>query len=111
LINFLRDEYINNNQHQPNNREMMKEMSERWGLKVEQKMLFDLFPGTPSKQAGRIAGLPENGKEAKDKGKGNGKRNRPARPVSSLYLSLFQFSLSKGVPGTRVLCTVRAVIG
>lgn len=60
VLNYLRDEFLNNSQHQPNNREMMKEMSERWGVKVEQKMLFDLFPGTPSKQAGRIAGLPES---------------------------------------------------
>ena len=27
---------------------------------VNGKTLFDLFPGNPSKQAGRIAGLPES---------------------------------------------------
>ena len=31
-----------------------------WGEKINTKTLFDLFPGTPSKQAGKIAGLPES---------------------------------------------------
>ena len=60
VINYLRDEYINNNGNQPNNRTMLKDMSDRWGKKVTSKMLFDLFPGNPSKQAGRIGGLPES---------------------------------------------------
>ena len=60
LIDYLRDEYINNNQSTPNTRTMIKAMSERWGEKVEQKTLYDLFPLDPSKQGGRIAGLPES---------------------------------------------------
>ena len=28
--------------------------------KIDTKTLFDLFPGNPSKQAGRIGGLPES---------------------------------------------------
>ena len=60
VINYLRDEYINHNGNQPNNRTMLKDMSDRWGKKVTSKMLFDLFPGNPSKQAGRIGGLPES---------------------------------------------------
>lgn len=60
VINFLRDEYINNNQHQPNTRAIVKAMSEKWDRTVDQKELYDLFPGDPSKQAGRIAGLPES---------------------------------------------------
>jgi TusE/DsrC/DsvC family sulfur relay protein len=60
LIDYLRDEYFNNNQSTPNTRAIIKAMSERWGEKVEQKALYDLFPLDPSKQAGRIAGLPES---------------------------------------------------
>ncbi len=60
LIDYLRDEYFNNNQSTPNTRAIIKAMSERWGEKVEQKTLYDLFPLDPSKQGGRIAGLPES---------------------------------------------------
>lgn len=60
LINYLREEYFSNNGNQPNNRTLLKEMGSRWGEKVSNKELFDLFPGNPSKQAGRLAGLPES---------------------------------------------------
>lgn len=59
VMAYLRDEYINNNANQPNDRNMNKAMSEKWGHKVSSKELYDLFPGKPSKQAGKIAGLPE----------------------------------------------------
>lgn len=60
LINYLRDQYVNNGQNQPNTRAIVKAMSEKWGAKVAQKDLYDLFPLDPSKQGGRIAGLPES---------------------------------------------------
>jgi len=60
VINYLRDEYLNNNGNQPNNRVMLKDMGAKWGRKVNSKDLFDLFPGNPSKQAGQIGGLPES---------------------------------------------------
>jgi len=60
VINYLREAYFDESGHQPNNREMVKEMGDRWGTKIQSKDLFDLFPGNPSKQAGRIAGLPES---------------------------------------------------
>ena len=60
VIDFLRDEYFNNNQSTPNTRAILKAMSERWGERIEQKALYDLFPLDPSKQGGRIAGLPES---------------------------------------------------
>lgn len=60
VIEYLREEYIDNNQNQPNTRTILKAMSEKWGEKAEQRELYDLFPGDPSKQAGRIAGLPES---------------------------------------------------
>ena len=60
LLNYLRDEYINNNAHQPNTRNIVKAMSDKWGEKLQQKDVYDLFPKDPSKQGGRIAGLPES---------------------------------------------------
>lgn len=60
VIHYLRDEYINNNQNQPNNRIMLKDMGKKWGEKIDSKYMYGLFPGNPSKQAGLIAGLPES---------------------------------------------------
>jgi tRNA 2-thiouridine synthesizing protein E len=60
VINYLRDEYINNVGNQPNNRVMLKDIGKIWGRKIISKDLFDLFPGNPSKQAGKIGGLPES---------------------------------------------------
>jgi tRNA 2-thiouridine synthesizing protein E len=61
LVNFLRDEYVNNGGNQPNDRNMVKAMKAKWsGEKVDSKTLYMLFPKQPSKQAGKIAGLPES---------------------------------------------------
>ena len=60
VINYLRDEFINNKENQPNTRHMVKDLGKLWGEKIDTKTLFDLFPGNPSKQAGRIGGLPES---------------------------------------------------
>ncbi|MGE5545665.1 MAG: TusE/DsrC/DsvC family sulfur relay protein [Solirubrobacterales bacterium] len=59
LLNYLREEYLENGGNQPNERHMVKAMSERWGETIGTKELYDLFPMQPSKQAGKIAGLPE----------------------------------------------------
>jgi len=60
LINFLRDEYINKAGNQPNTRQIVKAMGEKWGRSLAQKDIYDLFPKDPSKQGGRVAGLPES---------------------------------------------------
>lgn len=60
LINYLREEYFENRQNQPNTRAIGKAMSAEWGEKISQKDLYELFPGDPSKQGGRIAGLAES---------------------------------------------------
>jgi len=61
LIRYLRDEYVHNAGNQPNTRNLVKAMSKAWDDKsVNAKTLYDLFPGDPSKQGGRIAGLPES---------------------------------------------------
>jgi len=60
VINYLRSEYFDNRENQPNTRSIMKAMTDEWGEKIKQGDLYELFPGDPSKQAGRIAGLPES---------------------------------------------------
>jgi tRNA 2-thiouridine synthesizing protein E len=61
VIEYLRDAFINHNGEQPNNRAILKAMQDKWPeRKVDNKTLFDLFPGNPSKQAGKVAGLPES---------------------------------------------------
>jgi tRNA 2-thiouridine synthesizing protein E len=61
VIEYLRDAFFNHNGEQPNNRAILKAMQDKWAdRKVDNKTLFDLFPGNPSKQAGKVAGLPES---------------------------------------------------
>ena len=60
VINFLRDEFINNNGTQPNDRNIVKAMCDKWGEKVSSKDVYTLFPMQPSKQAAMIGGLPES---------------------------------------------------
>ena len=57
VLNYLRKEYFENNE-QPMERVINKGMSKVWGKKVGSKDLYTLFPGAPSKQGNRIAGLP-----------------------------------------------------
>jgi tRNA 2-thiouridine synthesizing protein E len=59
VINYLRDEFINNSGHQPNMRNLTKAMQDLWGEKIEAKVLYELFPKNPDKQASRIGGLPD----------------------------------------------------
>jgi TusE/DsrC/DsvC family sulfur relay protein len=61
IINYLRDEYFNNNGNQPNERNMVKHFKGIWTdvAKVDTKTLYECFPMGPAKQAGKIAGLPE----------------------------------------------------
>ncbi len=61
IIHYLRDEYFNNNQNQPNERTMVKHFKGVWSdlPKVDAKTLYEHFPMGPAKQAGKIAGLPE----------------------------------------------------
>lgn len=61
VINHLRDCYFNHGGELPNNRQILKGMQEVCsGQTIDSKMLYELFPAGPSKQAGRIAGLPES---------------------------------------------------
>jgi TusE/DsrC/DsvC family sulfur relay protein len=60
VLNYLREEYFENNQSTPNTRTILKAMSDKWGERVDQKTLYDLFPLDPSKQGGKIAGVAES---------------------------------------------------
>ena len=58
VINYLRDQYLNDGGAQPMERVINKAMAKVWGKKVSSKDLYTLFPLAPSKQGNRIAGLP-----------------------------------------------------
>ena len=58
VLAYLRDEYMNNNNNQPMERQINKDMGKRWGKKISSKDLYKLFPLAPSKQGNKIAGLP-----------------------------------------------------
>jgi tRNA 2-thiouridine synthesizing protein E len=45
----LRDEYINNNANQPNERNMVKGLKGDWEGKLTTKELYTLFPKGPAK--------------------------------------------------------------
>jgi tRNA 2-thiouridine synthesizing protein E len=59
VLTMLRDEFINNNGNQPNERNMVKLLKDDWDGKLDTKTLYTLFPKGPAKQAGKIAGTPE----------------------------------------------------
>ncbi len=60
VLNYLREEYLDHQENQPNTRAIIKAMNAEWGEKLSQKDLYALFPGDPSKQGSKIAGLPES---------------------------------------------------
>ena len=60
VIDYLREEYFENGGNQPNERTIVKDMGKRWGAKLGSRDLYELFPHMPSKQGGKIAGLPES---------------------------------------------------
>lgn len=57
VIKYLRDKYLNDNE-QPMERAILKDMAKIWDKKIGSKDLYTLFPQAPSKQGNRIAGLP-----------------------------------------------------
>ncbi|MDH5218143.1 MAG: TusE/DsrC/DsvC family sulfur relay protein [Gammaproteobacteria bacterium] len=61
LMNYLREEFFDNAGNQPNTRNILKAMQKKWDDKsLTSKDIYTLFPGDPSKQGGRISGLPES---------------------------------------------------
>jgi len=60
VIKYLRDEHVNNNGNEPMERVLMKDMGKIWGKKPTSKELFVMFPGAPTKQGRKFAGLPQS---------------------------------------------------
>lgn len=60
VVKFLRDEHINANGAEPNERAILKAMGKVWGEKVSSKVMYAMFPETPSKQGRKFAGLPKS---------------------------------------------------
>jgi len=60
VIKYLRSEFFDNAGNCPNMRNISKDMKKVWGRKIESKELYELFPKDPSKQGGKISGLPES---------------------------------------------------
>lgn len=60
VVRYLRSEHVDNAGNEPNERTIMKVMGKTWGKKPSSKDMYNLFPGTPSKQGRKIAGLPKS---------------------------------------------------
>lgn len=60
IVTYLRDEHYNNAGNEPNERTILKDMARLWGDKPTSKSMYNLFPGMPSKQGRKIAGLPQS---------------------------------------------------
>lgn len=60
VVKYLRDEHVNNGGAEPNERTIMKDMGKKWGKKTSSKDMYAMFPGMPSKQGRKIAGLPKS---------------------------------------------------
>ena len=60
VVKYLREEHFNNGGNEPNERTILKTMGKKWNDKVNSKDMYLLFPGTPSKQGRKWAGLPKS---------------------------------------------------
>ena len=60
VVRYLHSEHVENAGNEPNERTIMKDMGKIWGKKPSSKDMYNLFPGTPSKQGRKIAGLPKS---------------------------------------------------
>jgi tRNA 2-thiouridine synthesizing protein E len=60
IVNYLREQHFDNGGNEPNERTIIKDMGKKWGSKPTSKDMYTLFPGTPSKQGRKIAGLPQS---------------------------------------------------
>lgn len=60
VVRYLHSEHVDNASNEPNERTIMKDMKSKWGKKPSSKDMYNLFPGTPSKQGRKVAGLPKS---------------------------------------------------
>ena len=65
IINYIRDEHVNNGGNEPNVRALVKVMGKKWGnRKTSSKDLYNLIPNDPSKQGRKLAGLEKSKRKA-----------------------------------------------
>ena len=60
VVRYLRSEHVDNAGNEPNERTIMKDLGKVWGKKPSSKDMYNMFPGMPSKQGRKIAGLPKS---------------------------------------------------
>ncbi len=58
VVRYVREQTLEGNE--PNERQILKEMSKRWGRKLKAKDMYELFPMMPSKQGLKIGGCPQS---------------------------------------------------
>lgn len=58
VVRFVREEVLNGDE--PNERSIMKAMGKIWGSKPSSKIMYEMFPGMPSKQGLKIGGCPQS---------------------------------------------------
>ena len=58
VVKYVREQTLNGDE--PNERGIMKEMSNIWGRKLKSKEMYEMFPGMPSKQGLKIGGCPQS---------------------------------------------------
>lgn len=60
IIEFLRTEYYANAGKIPRDREIKNYLRQLWKAEHSQDEMYRLFPGAPTRQGIKIAGLPDN---------------------------------------------------
>jgi len=58
IVRYVREETLAGDE--PNERKIMKAMGNLWGEKVSSKLMYEMFPGMPSKQGLKIGGCPQS---------------------------------------------------
>ena len=58
IVRYVREQTLGGDE--PNERGIMKAMSKLWGEKATSKLMYEMFPGMPSKQGLKIGGCPQS---------------------------------------------------
>ena len=58
IVRYVREQTLGGDE--PNERGIMKAMGKIWGEKVSSKLMYEMFPGMPSKQGLKIGGCPQS---------------------------------------------------
>jgi len=58
IVRYVREQALGGDE--PNERSIMKAMSKLWGEKATSKLMYEMFPGMPSKQGLKIGGCAQS---------------------------------------------------